>query len=212
MHQHLTSFVAAALFMGALPLVHAQAQNGAPAAPLSPNAQYEADSKTAKTRFNDDQKLCNADPDSASRMQCKRDAQTEYDKSVADAKSRLAAAGGTPAPVHASCTDCGTVVSVKQIEKKGQGSGVGMVAGGVVGGVLGHQIGGGVGKTLATIGGAAGGAYAGNAVEKNVKSSKVWSVAVKYPNGSTTSYEFANEPGFRTGDSVRKSGNTVVRP
>ena len=50
------------------------AQAGAPAQPLSPKAQYEADSKQAKTRFNDDQKLCSAEPDSASRMQCKRDA------------------------------------------------------------------------------------------------------------------------------------------
>ena len=122
------------------------------------------------------------------------------------------AAGGASGPVRPACPDCGKVVSVQQIEKKGQGSGVGLVAGGVVGGVIGHQIGGGVGKTLATVGGAAGGAYAGNAIEKNSKSSKVWSVAVKYPNGSTSSYEFAKAPGFKVGETVRKSGNTVVRP
>ena len=115
-------------------------------------------------------------------------------------------------PLRPACPDCGKVVSVQQIEKQGKGSGVGLVAGGVVGGVIGHQIGGGVGKTLATVGGAAGGAYAGNTIEKNSKSSKVWSVAVKYPNGSTSSYEFANAPGFKVGDRVRKSGNTVVRP
>lgn len=210
MRQHLTFFVAAALIMGAVPLVHSQ--TGAPAQPLSPKAQYEADSKQAKARFNDDQKLCNADQDSASRMQCKRDAQTEYDKTVAAAKARMAAAGGTPAMAQAACPDCGTVVTVKQIDKKGQASGLGMVAGGVVGGVLGHQIGGGVGKTLATVGGAAGGAYAGNTIEKNVKSSKAWTVSVKYPDGSTSSYEFANDPGFKAGETVRKSGNTVVRP
>ena len=210
MRQPLTSFVAAALLIGVVPWVHSQ--TGAAAQPLSPKAQYEADSKQAKTRFNDDQKLCSAEPDSASRMQCKRDAQAEYDKAVAAAKARMTAAGGTVAPAQAACADCGTVVSVKQVEKKGQGSGLGVVAGGVLGGVLGHQVGGGTGKTLATVAGAAGGAYAGNTIEKNVKSTKVWTVAVKYPNGSTSSYEFANDPGFKAGDSVRNSGNTVVRP
>ena len=110
-------------------------------------------------------------------MQCKRDAKTEYDKNTAQAKARMAAAG-QPVPVQAACKDCGQVISVHQTEKKGEGSGLGMVAGGVLGGVLGHQIGGGVGKTLATVGEAAGGAYAGDTIEKNVKSSKIWTVAV----------------------------------
>lgn len=210
MRRQLTSVLVAALLTAGVPWVHAQ--TGAAAQPLSPKAQYEVDSTAAKARFNDDQKLCNADSDSAGRMQCKRDAQSEYDKAVAAAKARLAAAGGAPAPVQAACPDCGTVVSVKQVEKKGQGSGLGMVAGGVLGGVLGHQVGGGTGKTLATVAGAAGGAYAGNTIEKSAKSSKVWTVAVKYPNGSTSSYEFANDPGFKAGDSVRNAGNTVVRP
>jgi len=213
MRKQLTSFVVAAFLMGIASLVQAQtqAQTNPQLAPLSPKAQYEADNKQASTRYKEDQKLCNGDPDSASRMQCKRDAKTEYDKAIAAAKARMAASG-QPAPVQAACPDCGKVVSVHQIEKKGEGSGVGMIAGGVVGGVLGHQIGGGVGKTLATVGGAAGGAYAGNAIEKNVKSSKVWTVAVKYPNGSTSNFEFANAPGFKVGDTVRNSGNTIVRP
>lgn len=145
-------------------------------------------------------------------MQCKRDSKAEYDKNVAAARTRMVAAGGTPAAVPPVCPYCGKVVSVQQIERKGQASGVGMVAGGVVGGVLGHQIGGGVGKTLATVGGAAGGAYAGNAIERNSKSRKVWRVAVKYANGSRSSYEFANALGFKVVETVRKSGNTVVRP
>ena len=40
---------------------------------------------------------------------------------------------------------------------------------------------------------------------------KVWTVAVKYPNGNTTNFDFANDPGLKVGDTVKNSGNTVVR-
>jgi outer membrane lipoprotein SlyB len=206
-----SSFLAIAVFIGLAPLAHAQVPASSQATTLSPKAQYEAEYKQATARYNGDQKLCNDDPDSASRMQCKRDAKAEYDKNTAQARARMAAAG-KPVPAQAACNDCGQVISVHQTEKKGEGSGLGMVAGGVLGGVLGHQIGGGVGKTLATVGGAAGGAYAGNTIEKNVKSSKIWTVAVKYPNGTTANFEFADAPGFKVGDTVRNSGKTIVRP
>src|ERR1043165_8306393 len=72
------------------------------------------------------------------------------------------------APVsHAVCTDCGGVVSVKQIKKEGEASGGGAVLGGIVGGVIGHQIGSGRGNTAATVAGAAGGASAGPQIGKN---------------------------------------------
>jgi uncharacterized protein YcfJ len=124
----------------------------------------------------------------------------------------MVASGGTPDPLQAACQDCGKVVAVNQIEKKGEGSALGLIAGGVAGAVLGHQVGGGLGKDLATVAGAAGGAYAGKQIEKKVKSHKVWTVTVKYPNDSTAHFEFANAPGFAVGDSVRNSGKSIVRP
>jgi uncharacterized protein YcfJ len=210
MRRPFCSFLLATLVAGSPTAVLAQTPSqptGTPTAILAPKAQYDAELKQAKTRFNDDQKLCSADPDSAGRMQCKRDAQSEYDKAVAAAKGRMTAAG-QPVP---ACADCGKVVSVKQIEKKGEGSAVGLIAGGVVGGVLGHQVGGGVGKTLATAAGAAGGAYAGREVEKKVKSKNVWKVDVSYSGGATSSYEFEKDPGYKVGDSVRRSGNSIAR-
>lgn len=177
----------------------------------SPKAQYDADAKQAKARLDADNKICNAETDSANRMQCKRDAQAEYDKAVAAAKSKMTAAG-QPVPAVPACADCGKVISVKQVEQKGEGSAVGLVGGAVVGGVLGHQIGGGTGKTLATVAGAAGGAYAGREVEKKVKSKKVWKVEVDFPGSGTASFEFDKSPGYKVGDSVKRSGNSIARP
>ena len=57
----------------------------------------------------------------------------------------------------AKCDTCGSVIDVKTVEIKGEGTGLGAVAGGVLGGVLGHQVGGGRGKDVATVAGALGG-------------------------------------------------------
>jgi outer membrane lipoprotein SlyB len=210
------------MLLAAMPLAHAQIQYqpiapaAAPAATLSPSAQFSADSKAASARLASDQQLCNGEADSASRMQCKRDAKAEYDKAVADAKARMAAASAQPRataqPVKAvTCADCGTVVSVTQGEKPGEGSAVGLIAGGVAGALLGNQIGGGNGKKLATLAGAAGGAFAGREVEKRVSTQTTWSVAVQYPGSQNVSYEFTQDPGFRAGDVVRRSEGSIVR-
>ena len=215
MRQHCSSLVAAALMLGSMTAIQAQTATQLPAsaatAAMTPKAQYDADLRQAKARLASDQKICNAEADSAARMQCKRDAQSEHDKAVAAAKSQLAASG-QPVADKPVCADCGKVVAVQQVEKKGEGSAVGLVSGAVVGGVLGHQIGGGTGKTLATVAGAAGGADAGREVEKKVKSKKVWKVDVTFPDGHTSSYEFDNNPGYKVGDSVKHAGNSIARP
>ena len=69
-----------------------------------------------------------SETDSGVRMQCKRDAQVEYDKAAAAAKSKMTAAGH-PVPAAPACADCGKVISVKQVEQKGEGSAVGLVGG-----------------------------------------------------------------------------------
>jgi outer membrane lipoprotein SlyB len=187
--------------------------------PLTPKAQWAADSKKALARYNDDKKLCNDESTSNARLQCRRDAKTEYDKAIAAAKAQMTASAKA-APVKAAkvvngtapvCADCGKVVAVTMTEKEGESSPVGLIAGGVAGAVLGHQVGSGTGKDLATIAGAVGGAYAGKKIEEKVKTHKVWAVSVHYANGTKNTFNFDQEPGLKVGDSVKNSGNSVVR-
>jgi outer membrane lipoprotein SlyB len=113
----------------------------------------------------------------------------------------LAAAG--TAFAQGTCKDCGTVVSMRYVEEKGQASGLGLVGGAVVGGVLGHQIGSGRGNTVATIAGAGAGAYAGNQVEKNVNKKKYWSVAIRMDTGNTRTFTYTNQPSVHEGERVK---------
>jgi len=95
------------------------------------------------------------------------------------------------------------IQSVREIEKKGEGSGLGAVAGGVAGGLLGRQTGGGRGRDVMTVLGAIGGAVAGHAVEKNVK--KVKKLRDRHPLRRRTSQLITqdNPPAWRSGDKVR---------
>lgn len=183
-------------------------------------AQYAADSRAAKTRYDNDLKLCAEEPSSSARLQCRRDAKTEYDKALADAKARMAASAtraapaattATPAPTQVTCPDCGKVVSVNVVEKQGEGGAIGIIGGGAAGALLGQQIGQGSGKDLATIAGAIGGAYAGKKIEEKVRTHKVWHVTVQYNDGNRRSFEFAQDPGLIVGDKVRNAGETIVR-
>lgn len=198
----------------------AQAQVPAPAAPAAstPAARYAAESKALSARYQSDLKICGSETDAASRMQCKRDAKAQYDQGLADAAARrnasVAASATAPAPKASPapvCAACGTVASISREQREGHASAVGTIAGGVVGGLLGNQVGRGTGKDLATIAGAAGGAYAGREVEKRVNTRTVWVVKVNFGDGSSAHYEFAQDPGFRVGDAVKKSGDSVTR-
>jgi outer membrane lipoprotein SlyB len=187
---------------------------------LAPNAwavtapvaktQLAADNKAALTRYEADKKLCNDETTSNGRLQCRRDAKSEYNQALAEAKARMAAASKSSAPA-AACADCGKVVAVSVTEKAGEGGAAGMIAGGIGGALLGNQVGGGIGKDLATIAGAAGGAYAGKMIEGRIKTHKVWNVSVHYPNGEKNSFEFDKDPGFTVGDSVKNAGNSITR-
>lgn len=182
-------------------------------------AQYTADSQAAKTRYNNDLKLCADEPSSSARLQCRRDAKAEYDKALAEAKARMSvaapraapAATSTPAQAQAACPECGKVVSINVVEKQGEGGAIGIIGGGAAGALLGQQIGQGSGKDLATIAGAIGGAYAGKKIEEKVRTHKVWHVTVQYNDGNRRSFEFAQDPGFIVGDKVRNAGESIVR-
>ncbi len=186
--------------------------------PITPKAQFTADSKAASARYASDKTLCNDETNTNARLQCRRDAKAEYDKELTQARARMTAASQagkaatTAAPASpALCADCGKVTEVSVTEKSGEGGPLGMLAGGAAGALLGHQVGSGSGKDLATIAGAVGGAYAGKKIEEKVKTHKVWSVGVDFADGSKGRFEFAQDPGFKVGDTVKKSGETVVR-
>lgn len=116
----------------------------------------------------------------------------------------------TPA-TFAACRDCGSVVDVKTLKAKGEGSGVGAVIGGVAGGVLGHQVGSGRGRDVATVAGAVGGAYVGNEVEKNKKSTTRYQVVVRLEDGNTRTFNYSNATSYQVGDKVRIVDKRLVR-
>lgn len=167
--------------------------------------------KEVEARYASDKKLCAEESTSAIRMQCLRDAKSEYTSALDAAKKAAAPAPVAKSASTAACVDCGKVLGVEIVERKGEGSALGMVGGGVAGALLGNQFGKGTGKTLATVAGAAGGAYAGKKVEEHVKTAKVWVVKVRFDSGDVQSYEFEQDPGMAAGDPVRKSGETIAR-
>lgn len=201
-----------ALTLGATLAAGAQAQT-APQPPLSPKAQLAADTKAAGARYEDDKRLCEDETSSSARLQCRRDAKAEYDSAIAAARARMTAAAAAPvtAPAQVACEGCGKVTAVTVKDEAGKGGPVGLIAGGVGGALLGRQIGSGTGKDIATIAGAAGGAYAGKKIEEKMTSHQVWTVTVDYPNNIKRSFQFDKEPGFKVGDPVRNSGNSIVR-
>jgi outer membrane lipoprotein SlyB len=109
-----------------------------------------------------------------------------------------------PAPVQkaALCHDCGTVESVREVSEAGAGSGLGAVIGGVTGGIVGRQFGGGRGKDLMTVVGAVGGGVAGHQIEKRVRATKHYEIAVRFDDGSSRVYT-EEQSAWRAGDRVR---------
>jgi outer membrane lipoprotein SlyB len=128
-------------------------------------------------------------------------------------KSLLASSNSAPNNRRAArqCANCGVVEAVNVIEVKGEGNYLGMIAGGLAGALLGHQVGGGSGKQIATVAGAAGGAFAGNEVEKRMKTKKHFEVITRLENGGTQAVSYETDPGYKVGDRVRVENGTLVR-
>ncbi len=102
------------------------------------------------------------------------------------------------------------VEAVNLVELKGDGSYLGKIAGGLLGAVIGSQVGSGRGTTVAQIAGAAGGVYAGNEIEKRMKTTKHYEVVVRLQNGGAQTVSFPNEPGLRIGTRVRVENGALV--
>ena len=113
-----------------------------------------------------------------------------------------------PAPV---CANCGVVEAINVVDVKGDGSYIGMIGGGVAGAVLGNQVGSGTTKTIARVLGAAGGAYAGNEIEKRIKTTKHYEVVVRLNNGSSQMVSYPTAPAFTVGSRVRVENGTLVQ-
>lgn len=107
------------------------------------------------------------------------------------------------------CAECGVIASVREIEHRGEGTGLGAVGGAVVGGVLGNQVGRGRGNDVATVVGAVGGAVVGNQIEKQVKSTKSYEITVRMDDGSSRVINAASEPAWRVGDKVKVINNSI---
>ena len=118
---------------------------------------------------------------------------------------------GSSQPV-VGCGHCGSVTAVSLVTVKDDHPNVlGTIAGGVLGGVLGSQVGGGSGRDLAAIAGAVGGAYAGNRVENNMNRKQVHRVSVRLDDGTTRSFDYAEDPGLKTGARVKVENNALAR-
>lgn len=125
---------------------------------------------------------------------------------VRQPSARPVASTQAPAPA-AVCASCGVVESVAAVKRPQQTSGVGAVGGAVVGGLLGNQVGGGNGRAAMTVLGAVGGGYAGNAIEKNMKSVTVYQVRVRMDDGTTRTVERSSP--VSTGARVVFDGDTM---
>ena len=119
------------------------------------------------------------------------------------------AQAAAPAPA-AACANCGTVVSMREIDKPGQGGAGGAVAGGVVGGLLGNAIGGNKHRTAGTVLGATGGAVAGYQIQKHTSGTKSWEITVRMDDGSTHAYNQERQPSLQTGERVRVVNGALV--
>ncbi|WHZ10702.1 MAG: hypothetical protein OJF60_001141 [Burkholderiaceae bacterium] len=119
-------------------------------------------------------------------------------------RSAPAAVQAERAPI---CTTCGTVESVTAIQHAAPTSGVGAIAGGVVGGLVGNQFGGGNGRAAMTLLGAVGGGFAGNAIEKRVKTTTVYRMHIRMEDGRTRTVEQA--AAIAVGTPVVVEGNSA---
>jgi outer membrane lipoprotein SlyB len=114
-----------------------------------------------------------------------------------------------PVPARSICNSCGTIESVRTVEKPGEASGVGIAGGALGGGVLGRQFGNGRGRDVLTVLGAIGGGIAGNQIEKSVRTSKSYEVTVRMEDGSMRTVTSATQPNWRAGERVRVDGNNI---
>ena len=109
----------------------------------------------------------------------------------------------------------GQVQSIEVVrgEQNASAGGAGAVIGAVIGGVLGNQVGSGTGRAAATGAGAVGGAIVGSQIEKSRQpaAGEAVRVLVRFDNGSTRYFDYAQSVDLRVGDRVRVENDRVTR-
>jgi outer membrane lipoprotein SlyB len=113
-------------------------------------------------------------------------------------------------PQPAYCSSCGTVAAISAVRQEGHGTGIGAVGGAVAGGLIGNQFGAGGGRAAMTVLGAVGGGFAGNSVEKHIRSTTSYSVRVRMENGKMRYFTYHEAPPFQQGQRVRVENGTLV--
>lgn len=109
-----------------------------------------------------------------------------------------------PPVTRKECADCGVVVMVRMVERKGDGTGLGGVAGAIVGREISD------GRDVGTVVGAAGGAIAGHQIERHARTTKHYEVRVRMSEGNEKSVRFATRPAWKPGDRVRLQDGKLV--
>ena len=118
------------------------------------------------------------------------------------------AKAATAKPILKPCAECGVIVAIKQVEVKGEGTGVGAVVGGLVGAVFGHEVA--KDKDVGTVVGAAGGAVAGHQIERHARSSKRYEIQVRMSDGSVRTLSSSTQPIWKAGDRVRLQNGKLI--
>lgn len=109
-----------------------------------------------------------------------------------------------------SCPNCATVIGVREVTQGRGTTGPGAVVSGFLGGALGDQASHGRANDAANAASAFAGALAGHQVEKNVRSSKVYEITVRYSDGHEEVIRQSTVPPWRSGDHVQMV-NGVLR-
>lgn len=181
-----------------------QAAAAAPAPATAPTSEKKAPA-AAKARAQNDRDVPIPPPRQIERRAANRDPAFAAEAPMAGNSWGERSAERVPPALQAQpvCRECGVVESVREVRQEGEGSGLGAVGGGVIGGLLGNQIGGGRGKTVGAVVGAVGGALAGNEVEKNVRATRHFEIAVRFDDGNVRTFSQAQAPGLQRGERVR---------
>lgn len=178
------------------------------AAPASPSAQQQQQAQQAQQ----------AQQSAQAAQQAQQPAPSAPVPSPAQQQQYAQQQQGQAAPQYAQqqpaqpayCSSCGTVVGISAVRQEGHGTGIGAVGGAVAGGLVGNQFGAGGGRTAMTVLGALGGGFAGNSVEKHIRSTTAYSVRVHMESGKTRYFTYHEAPPFQQGQRVRIENGTLV--
>jgi len=108
-------------------------------------------------------------------------------------------AGG--ASIETTCTQCGVIESMREVDLPGDGSPAGAAGGSD--GVPAHQPAGGGPRDVMAVLDAAGRLLAGNDAEKRVKAASAFQITIRFGDGTSRVIDQPDSPAWRTGDKIK---------